>query len=157
MSPSRWEGEGRRWEPLTGRRLSKSRKPPMSGFPGQMRLGRFDDKYKYIPWNFQFCFDFPRSCSSQAATWFFFRFSQKFPPQVATSLPRQFAVPAHVTDDKLVAELINFSLFNSSKKATTWARLAHAYVLLTIIQEMILCQTRLELLGLVSVLALLSG
>ena len=50
---------------------------------------------------------------------FFFSFSQKFPPQVATSLPRQFAVPAHVTDDKLVAELIHLTLSNSSEKATT--------------------------------------
>ena len=30
------------------------------------------------------------------------QFFDQFFSQVATSLPRQFAVPAHVTDDKLV-------------------------------------------------------
>ena len=117
MSPSRWEGEGRRWEPRTGRRLSKSRKPPMSGFPGQMRLGRFDDKYKLFtsPEISNFVLISPEVALPRLPPGFFQVFSE-VSPQVATSLPRQFAVPAHVTDDKLVAELINFSLFNSSKK-----------------------------------------
>ena len=65
----------------------------------------------------------------------FLGFLRSFFSQVATSLPRQFAVPAHVTDDKLVAELIRPTLFNSSEKATTWTL---ACALLTIIQEVIL-------------------